>query len=124
MRLSVVVFILVMSTLPFLAACTSCSRQEKSPEQIRQETAAATSKLKRDTVAVAKGIKEGLSNKQTVNINAASKDELKSLPGINDATAQQIIAARPFDNKDQLVTRRLLTQEQYDKIADRIAVTK
>jgi DNA uptake protein ComE-like DNA-binding protein len=58
-----------------------------------------------------------------VNINAASKDELKSLPGINDATAQQIIAARPFDNKDQLVTRRLLTQEQYDKIADRIAVT-
>jgi DNA uptake protein ComE-like DNA-binding protein len=124
MRLFVVAFILVMSTLLFLAACTSCSRQEKSPEQIRQETAEATAKLKRDTVAMAKGIKEGLSNKQVVNINTASKDELKSLPGINDATADRIVAARPFDNKNQLVTRRLLTQEQYDKIAAQITVSK
>jgi DNA uptake protein ComE-like DNA-binding protein len=124
MRLFVVAFILVMSTLLFLVACTSCSRQEKSPEQIRQETAEATAKLKRDTVAMAKGIKEGLSNKQVVNINTASKDELKSLPGINDATADRIVAARPFDNKDQLVTRRLLTQEQYDKIAAQITVSK
>lgn len=120
----VVVFILVMSTLPFLAACSSCSRQQKSPEQIRQETAEATAKLKRDTVAVAKGIKEGLSNRQIVNINTASKDELKSLPGINDATAELIVAARPFDNKDQLVTRRVVPQEEYDKIAGRISVAK
>jgi DNA uptake protein ComE-like DNA-binding protein len=124
MRLFTALFTLVMAILPFLAACTSCSRQEKSPEQIRQETAEATAKLKRDTVAVAKGIKEGLSNKQVVNINTASKDELKSLTGIDDATAERIVAARPFDNKDQLVTRRVVTQEEYDKIAGRITVAK
>lgn len=124
MRLFLVLFILLMSTLPFLAACTSCSRQEKSPEQIRQETAEATAKLKRDTVAVANGIKEGLSNKRAININSASKDELQSLPRINGAAAERIVAARPFDNKYQLVTRRVLTQEEYDKIADRISVEK
>jgi competence protein ComEA len=124
MRLFGLAFALILSSLPFLSACTGCSRQEKSPEQIRQETASATAKLKRDTVAVAQGLKEGLSSKQIVDVNAASKTELTSLPGITDAQADRIIAARPFDNKDQLVTRRVLTQEQYDKVASRITVGK
>ncbi len=115
--------ILVACSLLF-SSCTACSRQEKSPEQIRQETASATAKLKRDTVAVAKGIKEGLTNKQTVNINTASKDELTSLPGVTDREATRIINARPYDNTDQLVTRRVLTTDQYDKLADRVTATK
>jgi competence protein ComEA len=121
MRL-LIVFVLTLSTLPFLTGCTGCSRQEKSPEQIRQETAEATAKLKRDTVAVAQGLKEGLSNKQMVNINAASKADLMSLPGITDAAAERIISARPFDNKDQLVTRKIVSQEEYDKISGRVTV--
>ena len=106
-----------------MSACTG-SRQEKSPEQIRQETANATAKLKRDTVAVAQGIKEGISNKEMVDVNNASKADLTSLPGITGAEADKIIARRPYDNKDQLVTRRVLTQPQYDQIASRITVGK
>ncbi len=124
MRLFGLAFALILFSLPFLSACTGCSRQEQSPEQIRQQTANATAALKRDTVAVAQGIKEGFSNKQTVDVNAASKTELTSLPGITDAQAERIIGARPFANKDQLVTRRVLTQEQYDKVAGRITVGK
>jgi competence protein ComEA len=124
MRLFGFAFALILFSLPLLSACTGCSRQEQSPEQIRQQTANATAALKRDTVAVAQGIKEGFSNKQTVDVNAASKAELTSLPGITDATAARIVAARPFDNKDQLVTRRVLTQEQYDRVAGRITVGK
>jgi competence protein ComEA len=124
MRLFGFAFALILASLPFLSACTGCSRQEKSPEQIRQETASATAKLKRDTVAVAQGIKEGISNKQMVDVNAASKADLTSLPGITDAQASKIIAGRPYDNKDQLVTRRVLTQAQYDQVADRITVGK
>lgn len=114
----------MIAALPFLSACTACSRQEKSPEQIRQETANATAKLKRDTVAVAQGIKEGLSNKRVLDLNTASKADLASLPGLNDAAADRIIAARPFDNKDQLVTRKVLNQTQYDQVADRLTVAK
>lgn len=124
MRLFGFAFVLILSSLPFLSACTGCSRQEQSPEEIRRQTASATAKLKRDTVAVAQGIKEGITNKQMVDLNAASKADLTSLPGITGAQADRIIAARPFDNKDQLVTRRVLTQPQYDKIADRITVGK
>jgi competence protein ComEA len=113
---------LILVSLPFLSACTGCSRQEQSPEQIRQQTANATAKLKRDTVAVAQGVREGLSSKQMVDVNAASKADLTSLPGITDAQAERIIASRPYDNKDQLVTRRVLTQEQYDRVASRITV--
>jgi DNA uptake protein ComE-like DNA-binding protein len=124
MRLFGLVFALILSALTFLSGCTACSRQEKSPEQLRQETANATAKLKRDTVAVAKGIKEGLSNQRVMDVNSASKDDLTSLPGITSREAEKIIAARPYDNKDQLVTRRVLTQEQYDKVASRITVGK
>jgi competence protein ComEA len=124
MRLSGLAFALILSSLSFLSACTGCSNREKSPEQIRQETANTTAKLKRDSVAIAQGIKEGLSNKRIVDVNAASKTELTSLPGITDAEADRIIAARPYDNKDQLVTRRVLTQAQYDKFATRITAGK
>jgi len=123
MRLFDLAFALILSSLIFMSACTG-SRQEKSPEQIRQETANATAKLKRDTVAVAQGIKEGISNKEMVDVNNASKADLTSLPGITGAEADKIIARRPYDNKDQLVTRRVLTQPQYDQIASRITVGK
>ncbi len=124
MRLYVLAFAGMIVSLPFLAACTGCSPQEKSPEQIRRDTANATAKLKRDSVAVAQGIKEGLSNKRVLDLNTASKADLASLPGLNDATAERIIAARPFDNKDQLVTKKVLSQAQYDQIADRVTVAK
>ena len=124
MRLYVPAFVLMIASLPFLSACTGCSRQEKSPEQIRRDTANATAKLKRDSIAVAQGIREGLSNKRVLDLNTASKADLASLPGLNDVAADRIIAARPFDNKDQLVTRKVLSQNQYDKIADRVTVTK
>ena len=124
MRLYVIVFALMIASLPFLSACTACSRQEKSPEQIRQDTANATAKLKRDSVAVAQGIKEGLSNKRVLDLNTASKSDLASLPGLNDTAADRIIASRPFDNKDQLVTKKVLSQDQYAKVADRVTVAK
>jgi DNA uptake protein ComE-like DNA-binding protein len=116
--------IFVLFSLCFLNACTSClSSRERTPEEIRQQTAEATSKIKKDTVAVAQGIKEGLA-RERVDLNTATKPELTNLPGITDAHADKIFAARPFDNPDQLVTKRVLTQDEYDKIANRVTVKK
>lgn len=114
---------LILSSLMFLSACTSCGQQQ-SPDQIRRETADATSKLKQDTVAVAQGIKEGVTKPKTVDINTASKSELTGTLGITDAQADRMIAARPYANTDQLVTRRVLTNSEYDGIRDKVTVKK
>jgi competence protein ComEA len=55
-----------------------------------------------------------------VDINSATADQLKALPGIGDAYSKKIIAARPYDRKDQLVSKNVLPQATYDKIASMI----
>jgi len=118
-----VLFSLILGSALFLAGCTSCTQQQ-SPDQIRRETADATSKLKQDTVAVAQGVKEGIAKPKTVDINAASKDDLIAALSITGAQADKIIADRPYDNPDQLVTKRAVTNAEYDRIRDRVTVKK
>ncbi len=101
------------------AACTN-----QSPDQIRQKTAEETAAIKRDTTAVAQGVKEGLSNKKSVDLNKASRDDLASLPGISSAQADRIIAERPYANTHQLVTRHVVSEDEYSQIQGRVIVSQ
>ena len=104
--------------------CFSACSPNQSPEQIRQKTAEDTAALKRDTKAVAEGVKDGLASKKSVDLNKVSKDDLESLPGIDDAKADRIIASRPYSSAHQLVTRHVLSEAEYSQVQDRIVVTQ
>ena len=51
-----------------------------------------------------------------VDLNTASKEDLMKLPGVDDATADKIIAGRPYSSKSELVKKSVLTQDEMKKI--------
>ena len=55
-----------------------------------------------------------------VDINSASKAQLSALPGIGDKYSDKIIAGRPYANKSQLVSKKVLPQGVYSKISGMI----
>jgi DNA uptake protein ComE-like DNA-binding protein len=58
--------------------------------------------------------------KKQLDINSASEDDLKQLPGIGDALSKRIVENRPYKRKDELVSKKVLPRATYEKIKDQI----
>jgi DNA uptake protein ComE-like DNA-binding protein len=55
-----------------------------------------------------------------VDINSASREQLKKLPGIGDAEADRIIAGRPYLSKAHLQTRKIVSPMVYQGLRESV----
>ncbi|HEX2776280.1 MAG TPA: helix-hairpin-helix domain-containing protein [Candidatus Acidoferrales bacterium] len=138
--------ILASCAVLLLAGSVSCNStptqdQRQRDEKTREEAAKATERIKpdlkeagkelgqaarqtvEDAKAAAEGVKEGWNRDHAhpLALNSASEDELTTLPGISRADARKIVRGRPYRSKDELVTKGILSSEDYSKIRDYIS---
>ncbi|HEV7219416.1 MAG: helix-hairpin-helix domain-containing protein [Terriglobales bacterium] len=117
-HLSGVKILVGVAALLFLLA--GCGQKPQNPDELREKTADATAQLKTDTKAVVEGVREGLSRDKPINLNTATQEQLEALPGVTHIRAGRVIAARPYDDPHDVVTRHILSEQEYKRIADRV----
>jgi competence protein ComEA len=61
-------------------------------------------------------------NSSLININSATLDELDTLPGIGQVTAQKIIENRPYQSIDELLNKKVVNKSVFKKIKDLIKI--
>ena len=122
-----------------LLLASGCSQQDT--EKTKQQAAQATEKIKegskvaaveikkeakeaaKQTKAIAEGVKQGLAAPDApVNVNSASKEQLQTLSGVDEETANRIIKGRPYHTRDEVGAKGVVSPEQFNAIKDKISV--
>jgi hypothetical protein len=102
---------------PVLAQpATTTTRSTTPPSSTMAPAAPATPKTPaadaRSTAAAPK--------MDTIDINSATAAELRMLPGVSDGNAAKIIQGRPYSDKSQLVSKKVVSEPTYEKIKDHV----
>ena len=85
-----------------------------------QKTPAATKAPSKAEANKRTDSKKTTAKQELVDINSASDAELKAIPGLGDAYIAKIVVNRPYANKTQLVSKKVLPESVYEKIKDKV----
>ena len=115
---------MALVALALLAPATSLRAQEtEPPRKVASKSAkgATEAKAKANAAKVKARVKaKAEADAKAIDINSATKDQLKTLPGITDAYADKIIAGRPYLSKAFLVTKNILPNDLFQTLRKRI----
>ncbi len=107
--------------LLFTAALTlpvAFGQAKKDAPKAAEKKAAPDAKAAEKKAAPEKKVAE--KKGELIDINSASADTLKTIPGIGDAYSAAIVKGRPYKRKDELPQKKIIPQATYDKIKDLI----
>ena len=126
-RIAVPACVAALLAFGSLGCSDDAAEREK---QIREGAAKAAEAAKppleeagRDIKAAVEGAKEGwdrAGNSKRVDLNSASEGDLTSLPGVGKHEARKIISGRPYRDKHDLVTKKVMSESAYARLKDAV----
>jgi competence protein ComEA len=110
-----------MLALPLIAAAEeSSSASAAKPAESAMSSQPATTAHTTEAKPASSTSHSSTKSAPKVDLNSATREELIKLPGIGEATADKIIAARPFKSKSELTSKGIVTKKEYEAIAAKV----
>ena len=141
---TLIAFSLLLVAAFIFGICLGCNsndpeqraREEKTREEVARATANAKPAIQDasrkigeaaheaadEARAAAQGVRDGWneSHHGPLDLNSATERQLDDLPGIDRRTARNIIEGRPYRAKHDLVDKRIVSSDEYERIRDDI----
>lgn len=101
-------------------------KAKQASKQMAKKADEAAKDLEHKAEIVKEGVKQGWNQEPSgrVNLNSASEADLQNLPGITQEDAQKIINGRPYTSTNDLLSKGIVSKNEFGRIQSRITVNK
>jgi DNA uptake protein ComE-like DNA-binding protein len=105
-----------LATLGLLAAPAAYAQATAPATPKAKETAQQPAAKPAPAKPAAKPAAATTTQKELVDLNTATREQLVALPGIGETYADAIIKARPFKSKSELMRKKIIPAAAYKKV--------